>query len=270
MTAARRQVIDLAAEIRGELGPDARTTTAAAANNAPVVSPGSLPTPYAASDGELGNPERADLATCEAALDNLRVAFWAAGKALQVIRDARLYRDTHATFEDYVELKWDMSRAQAYRLIDAWPLAESLSPIGDKLNESQIRELLPLADRHGRDAAVTVYRTVAEADGSHVTAALLRRVVSILPGDGFEHAAATAQIRAYLADGLPPAARPVASPAEAFTAEAAKLVRVLHRVADREMIQAAQAADPDAVKRMIADVRALLDEIEHEGGDQNG
>src|SRR6266536_3079623 len=43
------------------------------------------------------------LAACEAALDNLRVAFWAAGKALQVIRDARLYRSTHATFEDYAE-----------------------------------------------------------------------------------------------------------------------------------------------------------------------
>ena len=34
------------------------------------------------------------------------------------------------------------------------------------------RELLPLASRHGRDAAVTVDRTVAETDGIQVTAAL--------------------------------------------------------------------------------------------------
>jgi hypothetical protein len=121
----------------------------------------------------LSDREQADLATCEAALDNLRLAFWAAGKALQVIRDARLYRDTHATFEDYVEQRWDMSRSQAYRLVDAWPLAERLSPMGDKLNERQIRELLPLASRHGQDAAVTVYRTVAETEGIQVTAALL-------------------------------------------------------------------------------------------------
>ena len=61
-----------------------------------------MPDPYTATtDGQLSNREQADLATCEAALDSLRVAFWAAGKALQVIRDARLYRDTHATFEDY-------------------------------------------------------------------------------------------------------------------------------------------------------------------------
>lgn len=81
-----------------------------------------------------------------------------------MIRDARLYRDTHATFEDYVEQRWDISRSPAYRLIDAWPLAERLSPIGDKLNERQVRELLPLASRPGHDAAVTVYRTVAETE----------------------------------------------------------------------------------------------------------
>jgi hypothetical protein len=144
-----------------------------------VIFPGSLPDPYTgAADGQLSDREQADLATCEAALDNLRVAFWAAGKALQVIRDARLYRDTHATFEDYVEQRWDMSRSPAYRLIDAWPLAERLSPMGDKLNERQVRELLPLAGRHGHDAAVTVYRTVAETDGIQVTATLLHGTVS--------------------------------------------------------------------------------------------
>ena len=96
-----------------------------------VISPRSLPDPCTATaDGQLSDREQADLATCEAALDNLRVAFWAAGKALQVIRDARLYRDTHATFEDYVEQRWDMSRSPAYRLIDAWPLASDCPPWG--------------------------------------------------------------------------------------------------------------------------------------------
>jgi len=43
-----------------------------------------------------------------------------------------------------------MSRSPAYRLIDAWPLAERLFPMGDKLNERQVHELLPLASRHSR------------------------------------------------------------------------------------------------------------------------
>ncbi|MEU8310281.1 hypothetical protein AB0C84_42585 [Actinomadura sp. NPDC048955] len=96
----------------------------------------------------------------------MRLAFWAAGKALQTIRDARLYGTTHATFEEYVEQRWQMGRAHAYRLIQAWPLAEALSPIGDTtLNEAQVRALLPLAAQHGQDAAVVGYGTVAEVDG---------------------------------------------------------------------------------------------------------
>src|SRR5579859_2559875 len=122
-----------------------------------------LPVPYEAlSDSpNLIDVERKDLADCEAAIDSLRVAFWAAGKALQVIRDARLYRGSHDTFEDYCEGRWQMRRVYADRLIRAWPLAERLTPIGTReLNEGQVRELLPLAARHGDDAAVTVYETV--------------------------------------------------------------------------------------------------------------
>ena len=230
-----------------------------------VLSPGSLPDPYTTTaDGQLSDREHADLATCEAALDNLRVAFWAAGKALQVIRDARLYRTTHDTFEGYVEDRWDMSRPQAYRLIDAWPLAKRLSPMGDRLNERQVRELLPLAGLHGQDAAVTVYRTVAEADGVHVTAAVLHGVVGILPGGRFDPAEAAEQIRAYLAGTIASSPPPAANPVEMFTAEAAKLLRVLHRVSAGGVLQAALDADPDVVRKMIADMRTLLDAIEHD------
>jgi len=224
----------------GDAGPPAPAGTPA------VLSPGSLPDPYTATaDGQLSDREHADLATCEAALDNLRVAFWAAGKALHVIRDARLYRDTHATFEDYVEQRWDMSRPQAYRLIDAWPLAESLSPMGDKLNERQIRELLPLASRHGQDAAVTVYRTVAETGGIQVTAALLHGAVSILPAGRFDPAEAAAQIRAYLTGNPASQPRQNANAVEAFTVQAEKMLRTLQRAASRGTLQAAAHADPE-------------------------
>jgi hypothetical protein len=232
---------------------------------APVISAGSVPAPYASvQDGQLSVGEQTDLGTCEAALDNLRVAFWAAGKALQVIRDGRLYRTGHETFEDYVEQRWDMSKAQAYRLIEAWPLAERLSPIGDKINESQVRELLPLASRYGQDAAAAVYEAVAEVDGVRVTAAVLREVVSILPGGHFDPAEAASQIRAYLAgDHTVPQLLP-ADPVRTFTSDSGKFVRNLHRFATSEAITAARAADPGAVRQAVADIRAALDEIERE------
>ena len=267
MTAGRRRSMEefLQQQRAMEAGDDTGTGPSAPAAGPAVISPRSLPDPYTATaDGQLSDREQADLATCEAALDNLRVAFWAAGKALQVIRDARLYRDTHATFEGYVEQRWDMSRSPAYRLIDAWPLAERLSPMGDKLNERQVRELLPLASRHGHDAAVTVYRTIAETDGIQVTAALLHGAVSILPADHFDPAEAIGQIRAYLAGNPGNQPRAAANPVETFATEAAKLLRVLHRVSARGVLQAALDADPDVVRKMVADMRTLLDAIEHD------
>jgi hypothetical protein len=269
MTPARRRSMEeflqqQRAMEANEDGSAADTPAEPSAGVVATLAPDSLPAPYStASDGQLSDHEQADLATCEAVLDNLRVAFWAAGKALQVIRDARLYRNTCATFEDYVEQRWDMSRPQAYRLISAWPLAERLSPVGDKINERQVRELLPLAERHGPDAAVTVYRTVAETEGVQVTAAVLHGVVDILPADHFDPAEAVEQIRAYLLSGVPAASAsaPPADPVETFTAETAKLLRGLHRV--EGTIKAALNADPDAVRQALADIRAMLDEIEH-------
>lgn len=135
----------------------------------------------------LMEEEQREMTACEAAIDHLRVAFWAAGKALAVICEGRHYRSTYATFEEYVEQRWEMSRAQAYRLIEAWPLAErlGLSPIGDKrLTESQVRALLPVAKKHGEDAAFEVYQAVAEADGVRVTAQLLADAAAAVPADG--------------------------------------------------------------------------------------
>jgi hypothetical protein len=258
----RRSMEDLLREQRA-LDDTPAATPAGGAPSGPVAVD-ALPEPYLAPEnaGGLTTREHADLATCEAALDNLRVAFWAAGKALQVVRDARLYRDTHATFEDYLQQRWDMSRAQAYRLIEAWPLAERLSPIGDKINESQVRELLPLASRHGQDAAVTVYRTIAEAGGGQVTAALLHGAVSILPDDHFDPAEAAEQIRAYLAGTYTTVPPPARSPVEAFTSDAARMLQVLRRVTARGTLTAAVRDDPEAVKRVIADMRKVLDEME--------
>jgi hypothetical protein len=258
--ARRRSMQDLLDQQRG-----IETASEAAAVSPPSagVTAARLPAPYSANgDGQLSERERSDLATCEAALDNLRTAFWAAGKALQVIRDASLYRNTHATFEDYLAERWEMSRAQAYRLIGAWPLAESLSPFGDKVNEAQIRELLPLAERHGQDAAITVYQTVAETEGVRITAAVLHDAIGILPEDHFDPERAAEQIRAYLASDSPAVSQPAADPVEKFTAEATKLLQHLHRIAVGRAAQAARDANPNVVRKVISDLRAVLDELE--------
>jgi hypothetical protein len=214
-----------------------------------------LPEPYEAEEevtGPLSDTERAHLQVCEAALDQLRTAFRYAGQALQVIRDARLYRETHATFEEYVLQRWGISRPQAYRWIDAWPLAERLSPIGDtKLTESHVRPLVPVARHHGQDAAATVYETVVTTDGVRVTADLIQGAVSVLP-EQWDTAQAVERIRAYLAGDLTaPAAATVAN-------DIAAASKKVHRIATRVI----RHAEPDAVRAFATELRTLADEME--------
>jgi hypothetical protein len=215
-----------------------------------------VPEPYAAegTSPTLSGQERADLAACETAINTFRIAFWAAGKALQTIRDADLYRETHTTFEAYVEQRWDMSRPQAYRLIDAWQIAERLSPIGDtKPNLAQVSKLVPVAKQHGQDAAVTVYKTVADASPK-VTAAVIEGAVAVLPEDHFDENEAVEQIRAYLEGDLQPAA-PAVDPGEQLRQVRTRLQRMIKP----EMIR---AAGPAAAKELAGELRALADQLE--------
>ncbi|MFI6513626.1 hypothetical protein ACIBCT_38985 [Streptosporangium sp. NPDC050855] len=240
-------------------GPD---DEALRGSGATITRPEAVPAPYeTAGTGELTTAERDDLAVCEAAIDSLRVAFWAAGKALQVIRDGGLYRATHTTFEAYLTDRWDMQTSQAYRLIQAWPLAERLSPIGDKINEAQVRELVPLAERHGLDAAVTVYQTVVETDGVKVTAATLKGALSVLPRDRFDAGEAVEEIRAYLAGQSTPPEPPAVTAAELWTIEAGRVRTALQRIR-KDGIRTAAAERPEEARQLAAELRRLADEME--------
>lgn len=102
------------------------------------------------------------------------------GSALIEIRDSRLYRNTHKTFEDYVAGRFGFSRSWAYRQIDAAPVLALASPMGDITTERQARELLPLVDD------LTAMREVIDAasiDGQRPTASRLRREVKKRTGD---------------------------------------------------------------------------------------
>ncbi|NAS27459.1 hypothetical protein GT755_38060 [Herbidospora sp. NEAU-GS84] len=228
-----------------------------------TVAAASIPEPYEGGEtGELDDNERADLAVCEQAVDALRRAFWAAGKALDVIRRARLYRQEYATFEDYVSDRWDMQTSQAYRLIEAWPLAERLamSPMGDKINERQIRALLPMASEHGQDAAELVYATLAETDGVKVTAALLHDVVSALKPGPFDQQAVISQINAFLdGNNLGPDAAPV-PPVQLWRTESRRARTAIGRL--RLHTEAIAAADPDDARALAAELRAMAAEVE--------
>jgi len=141
----------------------------------------SIPAPYKpVSDGDLTPQEEQDLEACEAGVDNLRTAFWIAGKSLETMRTANLTRKRHSNFAEYVWQRWEISESHMHRLIEEWRIGEPLAKRGLKPLESQVRELVDFAREYGNAAAVAVYEGVAQA-GSRVTAKLIGAVVQELP-----------------------------------------------------------------------------------------
>ncbi|MGW6973752.1 hypothetical protein [Streptomyces sp. NPDC054952] len=142
-----------------------------------------------ASSPVLITEEQNIFARCEVAVENLKVAFWAAGKALQIIRDGRLYRVGYTSFDEYLDQRWDMSRGNADKLIRMWPIAQALFDSADhdsndptrirvrKLHQSTVWELVPVAEGHDVQTATAVYRTTHQLEEGTVTAGVVRAVV---------------------------------------------------------------------------------------------
>jgi hypothetical protein len=110
---------------------------------------------------ELVQPEPT-LADCEAVIERGLTTFVEVGEALATIRDARLYKDTHGTFEDYCRERWGFSRRHSNRLIEAAEVVGILGPIGPTVtNEGQARALGQVVRDLGADAAAEVLEQVA-------------------------------------------------------------------------------------------------------------
>lgn len=230
-----------------------------------------LPAPPARPIGDspkLVLDEPQVFAQCEAAIETLKLAFWAAGKALQVIRDGRLYREAYPTFEAYLLDRWDMQRGYADKLIRTWRIAEAVfeqnsntfTPIGvKKLNQAMAWELVPLAEKHSEQAAELVYRTVIEVDGVSVTAEVLKGAVKAVPPGLFDEDKTVEAVRAYL-DSLQVADEGDSSLAPVkLTTEANKIRRILTRVVENRSVA---GEDPAEVRQFVTELRALLDEVE--------
>ena len=70
--------------------------------------------PLSSSESQLTEDQRNALAACEATIQTGIATFLQVGAALQAIRDDRLYRETHPTFETYVRDRWKFSRQRAH------------------------------------------------------------------------------------------------------------------------------------------------------------
>lgn len=133
--------------------------------------------------GTLSHLERQDLDALEARVGAGLGGFVQVGLALLEIKDRRLYRAEHATFEAYLAVRWGLGRSQAYRLIDAAGVAAVVSPDGDDgpQRESQMRPLVGLPPAEQRAAWQAATRDGQNPTGAQVQAAAAAVLARLSP-----------------------------------------------------------------------------------------
>jgi hypothetical protein len=125
----------------------------------------------------LSDSERDALAQQEQVIERGIRSFVEVGLALAAIRDGKLYRETHDTFEAYLLDRWNLSRPRAYQLIEAAETAGNLSTNVDiplPQNEAQCR---PLAQLEPDEQAATWAEAVESAPEGKVTSTHVNSVV---------------------------------------------------------------------------------------------
>ena len=129
-----------------------------------------------ATRNELTQDEATRRAELEPIIAEGMASFVEVGQALVEISDRRLYRNTHSTFKQYCQEKWQISAAHAYRLAEAAEVVESVksSPVGDKITtESQARELARVPEPKRADVLEAAV-TKAARRGKPLTAASIK------------------------------------------------------------------------------------------------
>ena len=129
------------------------------------------------TDANLSISELEKLDKCEKTIERYKDAFVEVGNALAKIRDGRLYRDTHSSFDVYCRERWGWMRDYADKLIAASGVVERVHTIvgNSPKTESQARELNKLPPEEQADA----WREAVEtAPGGKVTAKHVQNVVA--------------------------------------------------------------------------------------------
>ena len=126
---------------------------------------------------ELTQEEQSDRLHLERKVER---AFFEAGKALTELRDRRLYRSTHKTFEEYCRERFGHSRRQSYLLMDAAVVFDNLMEKCDPMdhilptNERQVRPMTKLEPHQQQEVWV---KAVEQSGGKVPPARIVKNVV---------------------------------------------------------------------------------------------
>lgn len=133
----------------------------------------------------LTKAETKRLTECEGIIDRGLNTFYEVGNALAEIREARLYRISCGTFEDYCQERWGMSRRNANYLIQGAMVVERLGNIFPiPSNERQAHEIAvvePELQKAVWQIAIETAPKDSKGDPA-ITASHIKSVASVIKG----------------------------------------------------------------------------------------
>ena len=156
--------------------PSAKSTRRRSPSNSEVVVNFLLPKP-------LTPEEEGELILLES---KIKRAFYDAGTALKEIRERRLYRSTHITFEAYCLDRFGYNRRHPYLLIEASKVVDNIESECDPLdrilptNERQVRPLTKLSKKQ----QIVAWKKAVEEAGNQVPSGrVVRNIVRQLQAE---------------------------------------------------------------------------------------
>lgn len=190
------------------------------------------------------------LADCELRIERGLKTFIDVGQALAEIRDSRLYKGTHGTFEEYCRDRWKMSDGRARQFMIAAETATNVAVEGlpAPTNEGQARALAAVPEPERAD----VWRETVERTNGKPTAAAVR------------------EVQAERAQTPGPADAAISPPVDPGTDSPAEPQRRLSVVPDPQQVEADRMETQRVqiierarrrAPRLVAEIRDLITEV---------
>ena len=113
-------------------------------------------------------------------------AFYQAGMALGELRDRRLYRSTHVTFEEYCRDRFDFTRRRPYQLIEAAQIYDNLidkSQPNTQILPTKEGQVRPLSELKTEQQPIAWEAAVEQAGGKVPTGRIVKEVVKRMKDD---------------------------------------------------------------------------------------
>lgn len=196
------------------------------------------------------------LADCELRIERGLKSFIDVGQALAEIRDSRLYRATHATFEDYCAERWNLKRQRAYELMTAAALVSEFSDtdLPAPAKESHAAALAAVPEPERAD----VWRETVERTNGKPTAAAVRAVQTErtqAPGPADAAISPPVDPGTTVPDIPPPAGSPATWTAEQHDANQREIDR-------KRMVAAGQRAAQSLVMSVRAEISTVVSAVD--------